>query len=178
MNIIFANNCSLTFSRNPVLIKGSFVKASGPESCRVSIKCPNELWRPALEDDKEITNKRSTMHHINSHPTPRSSFLRVSFNESLPWDQKSIPLLWEMGMGMAVMALKAFHLPGPLTCKWGLERSSHTGLWYSGTNTATHIHPWSSLPCAPGLPPYPVRTPTWGRKGETGWVKPWEVPEV
>lgn len=53
-----------------------------------------------------------------------------------------------------------------------------TDLWHSLTNSSTHIHLLSSLPCAPGLPPYPIQTPTWGRKGETGWVQPLEVLEM
>lgn len=78
------------------------------------------------------------MHHIKSPRPPESSFLGVHFNESLPLDQKSIPLLWEMGMGIAVMELEAFHLPESLTCKSGWR----VIIQVSGTVGPTqHSHP-------------------------------------
>lgn len=60
---------------------------------------------------------------LTHSPLPESPFLGVHFNESPSWDRESIPLLWEMGMGIAVRELEAFHLPEPLTCKSGLERA-------------------------------------------------------
>lgn len=68
-------------------------------------------------------------------------------------------------MGMVVRELRAFHLPKSLKCKlWGWRREACRQISLPAGGHSTHIRPLSAPPCAPGLPPYPVRPLTWGGK--------------
>lgn len=68
-------------------------------------------------------------------------------------------------MDMAVRERRAFHLPKSLKCKLvGVEERPAGRFPRPASGHSTHIRPLSAPPCAPGLPPYPVRPLTWGGK--------------
>lgn len=68
---------------------------------------------------------------------------------------------------MAIRELRAFHLPKSLKCKLagaGRRREACRQRPRPAWGRSTHVRRLSAPPCAPGLPPYPIRPLTWGGK--------------